>query len=189
MTEQGSLTYHSAIVARELGIPAIVAAAAATTYIRTGDWVIVDGDQGKVTAPIPELEPPRFVLPRPVPSPLPRDRPAIRTQLLVNLSHTRTLKHVAALPVAGIGLVRSELWMLTLLDYQHPNLWVQRKRETELVALLAEGIDSLRPPCFPGPCSIDRWICGVMSSAICREPRRQAKPTLCWGCEERSVLC
>jgi pyruvate, water dikinase len=155
VTEQGSLTYHSAIVARELGIPAVVAATHATTQIQTGDWVIVDGDRGKVYRTQPPRSPdplaPDSLGPKPTVLPSPRDRPAIRTRLLINLNQTRTLPQAAALPVAGIGLVRSELWMLSLLDYQHPNLWVQKRREAELVAIWAEGLRQLAAALSPRP--------------------------------------
>ena len=48
VTEQGGLTSHSAILARELGIPAVVSAANATQLIQTGDSVLVDGDRGEI---------------------------------------------------------------------------------------------------------------------------------------------
>lgn len=44
----GSLLSHSAIVARELGIPAVVNTKVATQLICTGDTIIVDGDTGEV---------------------------------------------------------------------------------------------------------------------------------------------
>ncbi len=48
VTQQGGLTSHSAILARELGIPAIVGAANATSLIQTGELVLLDGDRGEV---------------------------------------------------------------------------------------------------------------------------------------------
>jgi len=48
LVECGSLLSHSAIVARELGIPAIVALAGATTWLQTGDTVEMDGGTGTV---------------------------------------------------------------------------------------------------------------------------------------------
>lgn len=39
---------HAAIVARELGIPAVVGCGNATLRLKTGDRVIVDGGQGIV---------------------------------------------------------------------------------------------------------------------------------------------
>ena len=40
-----------AMVAREFGMPAVVAVAGATSHIRTGDWLELDGSRGTV-API-----------------------------------------------------------------------------------------------------------------------------------------
>ncbi len=48
VTDVGAPLSHAAIVARELGIPAVVGCVAATTRLRTGDRVRVDGGQGTV---------------------------------------------------------------------------------------------------------------------------------------------
>jgi pyruvate,water dikinase len=50
VAEQGGMTSHGAILARELGIPAVVGVAGATRAIATGDLVLVDGDTGEVFA-------------------------------------------------------------------------------------------------------------------------------------------
>lgn len=48
ITDIGAPLSHAAIVARELGIPAVVGSGSATTRLKTGDRVIVDGGQGTV---------------------------------------------------------------------------------------------------------------------------------------------
>jgi phosphohistidine swiveling domain-containing protein len=48
VTDVGAPLSHAAIVARELGIPAVVGCASATTRLRTGDRVRVDGGRGLV---------------------------------------------------------------------------------------------------------------------------------------------
>jgi pyruvate,water dikinase len=48
VTDVGAPLSHAAIVARELGIPAVVGCVSATTRLRTGDLVRVDGGQGTV---------------------------------------------------------------------------------------------------------------------------------------------
>jgi pyruvate,water dikinase len=50
VAEQGGMTGHGAILARELGIPAVVGVAGATRAIASGDSVLVDGDSGEVFA-------------------------------------------------------------------------------------------------------------------------------------------
>jgi len=46
--EMGGMMSHGSIVAREYGIPAVVGVPAATTAIRTGQRVTVDGTKGLV---------------------------------------------------------------------------------------------------------------------------------------------
>jgi pyruvate,water dikinase len=48
LVERGSLLSHSAIVAREMGIPTIVALSEATSWLRDGDWIEMDGSSGLV---------------------------------------------------------------------------------------------------------------------------------------------
>ena len=50
VTETGGRTSHSAIIVRALEIPAVLSVADATTNIKTGDMVVVDGTNGKVIA-------------------------------------------------------------------------------------------------------------------------------------------
>ncbi len=49
VTDGGGMTCHAAIVARELGVPCVVGARTATTTLRDGEVVTVDGRQGMVT--------------------------------------------------------------------------------------------------------------------------------------------
>ncbi len=48
LVERGSLLSHSAIVAREMGIPTIVALSGVTGWLRDGDWIEMDGSSGQV---------------------------------------------------------------------------------------------------------------------------------------------
>ena len=52
LVERGSLLSHSAIVARELGLPTIVSLSGVTAWLRDGDWVEMDGGSG-VVAKVP----------------------------------------------------------------------------------------------------------------------------------------
>jgi pyruvate,water dikinase len=47
--EVGGMMCHAAVVARELGVPAVFGVADATTLLREGTRVTVDGDKGTVT--------------------------------------------------------------------------------------------------------------------------------------------
>ena len=46
--ERGSLLSHSAIVARELRIPAVVGVEDACSWLKDGDWVELDGASGTI---------------------------------------------------------------------------------------------------------------------------------------------
>lgn len=49
VTDEGGVTCHAAIVAREFGKPCVIGTKFATRLIKTGDWIEVDADTGKVT--------------------------------------------------------------------------------------------------------------------------------------------
>jgi phosphohistidine swiveling domain-containing protein len=53
VTETGGILSHAAVVAREYGIPAVVGAEGATSEIRDGTRVIVDGTAGQVRTAAP----------------------------------------------------------------------------------------------------------------------------------------
>ena len=46
--EHGTVTSHTAIVARSMNIPAVVAVPGVTEHIGEGDRIIVDGDEGEI---------------------------------------------------------------------------------------------------------------------------------------------
>ena len=48
LVERGSVLSHAAIVARELGIPAVVSLPGVTDWLRDGDWIEMDGSKGVV---------------------------------------------------------------------------------------------------------------------------------------------
>ena len=60
LVERGSLLSHAAIVARELGIPAVVSVPGVTRWLKDGDWVELDGRTVVVTRiELPVEEPAR----------------------------------------------------------------------------------------------------------------------------------
>jgi pyruvate, water dikinase len=146
VAEQGGMASHGAIVARELGIPAILHAQQATQLIRTGDRLRIDGNQGKAypaeaSETIPVMETPVFTM---------RHAP-IATQLMVNLSQPELIDRATKLPIDGVGLLRSELMMPILLEQQHPNLWIQQGRKQVLIDRLATQIQTFVQAFAPRP--------------------------------------
>lgn len=163
VSEQGGMTSHSAIIAREVGVPAVMAAMEATQQIRMGERLFVDGNRGQVyrlTEPARSIKAQPDVQERTVQPALslatvlstPASvRPPIATQLMVNLSQPDLLERVADLPVDGIGLLRSELLAISVLEQQHPNLWLQTGQTTELVARLSAQITRFAEAMQPRP--------------------------------------
>ncbi len=174
VTQHGGLTSHSAILARELGIPAVVNAANATQLIQTGESLLLDGDRGEIYR-VPrqvdkEDKADRKIplLPTPVraglsdilmskqithlnpPLLLPTHVP-IATRLLLNLSQPSLIERVKDLPVDGIGLLRSELMALTVLAGHHPKTWLGQGRQVELVELWQEQISQFARAFAPRP--------------------------------------
>ena len=49
VTDIGGLTSHAAIVCREYGVPSVTGTGIATSVIKTGDTIRVDGETGVVT--------------------------------------------------------------------------------------------------------------------------------------------
>lgn len=142
ITEEGGITSHGAIVARELGIPAIVAARDATIIIAQGQNIFLDGDTGGVyseaipTFTTSSVEPSSF-------------EGEITTQLMVNLSQPAAIKNAASLPVAGVGLLRSELMLSELLASEPIEVWQQEAKRRQFcdtaVALIEQFAAAFAP--------------------------------------------
>ena len=103
IAEQGGMTSHGAIVARELGIPAVIGASQATQQIKTGDSLLIDGDRGTVYQATALLkrefaaQQEKTLLNQT--SATVGNRSPIATQLMVNLSQADLLDRAASLPV------------------------------------------------------------------------------------------
>jgi pyruvate,water dikinase len=102
VTNRGGRTCHAAIVARELGIPAVVGAERATSALSEGQVVTVscaEGDTGMVydgAVPFRVERVDLSLLPRPL------------TRIMVNLGNPDQAFQTARLPVDGVGLARME---------------------------------------------------------------------------------
>lgn len=112
----GSWTYHTAILARSLGIPAAIALSGVTTQVEAGERVVVDGDSGLVVVDPPaEFVPPasaaaaapRVVLAAAAPDP-PQTRDGRTIRLEANIERPEDAAMARASGACGIGLYRSE---------------------------------------------------------------------------------
>jgi pyruvate,water dikinase len=102
VTNRGGRTCHAAIIARELGIPAVVGCGDATRRLKDGQPVTVscaDGDTGNVFDGL---------LPFEVSSRERGEMPRIPVKITMNVGNPRLAFEFAQLPNAGVGLARLE---------------------------------------------------------------------------------
>ena len=102
VTNRGGRTCHAAIIARELGIPAVVGCGDATQALADGALVTVscaDGDTGHVYAGMLDVEVVDVVLDRMPPSP---------TKIMMNVGNPELAFEFRQLPNEGVGLARLE---------------------------------------------------------------------------------
>jgi pyruvate,water dikinase len=102
VTNQGGRTCHAAIIAREMGIPAIVGCGNATGVLKTGQEVTVscaEGDEGRVYQGLLSFEVKETTL---------ENLPRTRTQILMNVGNPEQAFSLAAIPCDGVGLARLE---------------------------------------------------------------------------------
>lgn len=137
VTNRGGRTCHAAIVARELGIPAVVGCGDATTRLRTGDVVTVscaEGSVGNVYAGALAFNRNRIELAS-------LQRP--QTHLMVNIGNPDVAFQTAMLPSDGVGLARMEFIVAEHIK-AHPMALVHPERvtdaaEREAIARLTQG--------------------------------------------------
>jgi pyruvate,water dikinase len=102
VTNRGGRTCHAAIIARELGIPAVVGTGTATSTLHDGDPVTVscaEGETGVVHDGVLDVETERIEV---------HDLPELDVDLMLNVGNPAQAFSFAALPNAGVGLARME---------------------------------------------------------------------------------
>jgi pyruvate,water dikinase len=140
VTDHGGRTCHAAIVARELGVPAIVGTGNATTVLKTGARVTIScaGETGVVYAgDVP------FEVTRVDASTL----PTTKTKIMVNLGDPDLAFRSAMMPNAGVGLARMEFIINNHIGV-HPMALMHPERvsaaDRALIDERARGFPSLR---------------------------------------------
>ncbi|HEY6331433.1 MAG TPA: phosphoenolpyruvate--protein phosphotransferase [Blastocatellia bacterium] len=125
-TDSGGLTSHSAIIARAVGLPAVVGVHDITRRVRTGDLVAVDGSSGQIvvrpTKPVIRqyLERRREEEGRQVQWVRENQEPAVtldgqRITLRANVELSSEIESLSRFGAQGIGLYRSEYLFLNRL--------------------------------------------------------------------------
>jgi pyruvate,water dikinase len=102
VTNQGGRTCHAAIIAREMGIPAIVGCGDGTGVIQTGQDITVscsEGEEGRVYNGLVPFEVQETEL---------DNLPRTKTQILMNVGNPEEALGLASVPCDGVGLARLE---------------------------------------------------------------------------------
>lgn len=122
VTNRGGRTCHAAIIARELGVPAVVGSGNATQLIQDGQQVTVscaEGDTGFIYDGILEFERTTTDLGNMPPAPL---------KIMMNVANPERAFDFGQLPNAGIGLARLEMIIASHIGI-HPNALLEYDRQ------------------------------------------------------------
>ena len=144
VTDRGGRTAHAAIVSRELGIPCVVGTEQATTTLRDGQVITVDGSHGKVY----DGKLARRVKTAPVTSII-REAIKTKTRVYVNLAQPELAEVVAGHNVDGVGLLRAEFIVAQI--GEHPRYMISQNRGHEFVDKLCQGINTFAKAFDPRP--------------------------------------
>ena len=163
VTNRGGRTCHAAIIARELGIPAVVGCGNATDLLKEGQAVTVscaEGDEGRIYDGLIETE---------VEEVRRGDMPAIDLKIMMNVGNPQLAFDFAQIPNGGVGLARLEFIInnnigihpKAVLDY--PNVDGELKKAVEsaarghasprafFVEKMAEGVATIAAAFYPKP--------------------------------------
>ncbi len=163
VTNRGGRTCHAAIIARELGIPAVVGCGNATDRLTDGHLVTVacsEGDTGRIYDGLLETE---------VTEVTRGEMPKLDLKVMMNVGNPQLAFDFAMMPNSGVGLARLEFIInnaigvhpKAILDY--PNVDNDLKKAVESVARghasprafyvdkLAEGIATIAAAFYPKP--------------------------------------
>jgi pyruvate,water dikinase len=164
VTNSGGRTCHAAIIAREMGIPAIVGCGNATTVLKTGQEITIscaEGETGRVYAGLLN-----FAIQE-----LPLDNlPRTRTKIMMNVGNPEEALGLTAIPNDGVGLARMEFIIanhikahpLALLHFDELEEELTKHKIAELTAQyenkaeffitkLAAGIGTIAAAFYPKP--------------------------------------
>ena len=163
VTNRGGRTCHAAIIARELGVPAVVGCSNATDVLQDGAVVTVscaEGDEGRIYDGLIETEVTevkRGVLPE------------IPVKITMNIGNPQLAFDFCQLPNAGVGLARLEFIINNYIGVhpravlEYPNIDADLKRAVESVARgyssprafyedkLVEGVATIAAAFYPKP--------------------------------------
>ena len=139
VTDRGGRTAHAAIVSRELGIPCIVGSEKATSMLKDGQIITVDGSNGKVYEGKIEVATETKIRAR--------GEVKTKTKLLANLAQPEVVDRVAIRDVDGIGLLRAEFMVAEI--GEHPSYMIEQGRGNEFVEKLSTELMKFAKAFYP----------------------------------------
>ncbi|MFH0737018.1 MAG: phosphoenolpyruvate synthase [Candidatus Micrarchaeota archaeon] len=154
ITDTGGMTSHAAIVSRELGVPCIVGTGNATTTLKDGMDVSVDGShgivyEGLVSAPEAAAKAGGAGAGAGGAAMAGTYVPVTGTKVYVNLADVDQAEKVSRLPCDGVGLLRAEFMMAGI--GKHPRLMLEEGRRQEYVDKLADDMRKFAAAFYPRP--------------------------------------
>ncbi|WP_423824144.1 phosphoenolpyruvate synthase [Salinisphaera sp. SPP-AMP-43] len=162
VTNRGGRTCHAAIIARELGIPAVVGTGDATERLADGSDVTVscaEGDTGYVYAGAIDFTIDEVSLDR---------MPEIGTKIMMNVGNPDRAFDFASIPNAGVGLARLEFIINRQIGV-HPRALLEYDQQSdELKAVIDAHIAGYEDPVN---FYIDRLVEGIATIAAAFHPK------------------
>lgn len=155
ITDQGGRTSHAAIVSRELGIPCVVGTSEATSMLKNGEGVTVNGATGMVfegdilirddKKQIADIEQSKEEQRRYLEASFIKTA----TKIYVNLADPAQVDAVAGRAADGVGLLRAEFMIAQI--GTHPKKLLEEGKGREFTNTLAEGMLSFCKSFYPRP--------------------------------------
>ncbi len=161
VTNRGGRTCHAAIIARELGIPAVVGCTDATARIGEGTEVTVscaEGDTGYVYGGLLDFEVRTINLETMPPAPM---------QLMLNVANPDRAFDFAAVPNQGVGLARIEFVINRMIGV-HPRALLEHEKQPENVRSAID--DKIRGYAGPVDYYVERLAQGIATIAAAFDP-------------------
>ncbi|MDO5844207.1 MAG: phosphoenolpyruvate synthase [Methanocorpusculum sp.] len=136
ITDEGGMTCHAAIVSRELGTPAVVGTKQATTLLKEGQIVTLDGEKGiiydgAIKSETEDAAPKGTVIAAAAPI-------ITATSVKVNVSMPEAAARAAATGADGVGLLRIEHLIIGM--NKTPSWYIKNNKEEDFITELMDGI-------------------------------------------------
>ncbi len=163
VTNRGGRTCHAAIIARELGIPAVVGCGNATSLLVNGSSVTVscaEGDTGHVYEGLLKFEITRNDLAK---------MPALGFKLMMNVGNPDRAFDFQAYPNQGVGLARLEFIINRMIGVHPKALLNYASLPVELKTIIDRRIDG-----YPGPVEfyVEKLVEGIATIAGAFHPKK-----------------